>query len=587
MASISTLFVELKLSAENFNNGLRDAQREAKEFDKTIRPTKQMLQDVGSAMTGVGVAITAIGLPFAMAAKSAIDTADAFDEMSQRTGASVEALSSVTFFLQKAGGSADDLEKSIRASSKVIEDAATGNKAAAETLAQLGLSVEELLAMKPDERFFAIAKSLDEIQDASLKSAQAQEIFGKGGTALIPVLADLAKGQANVEAEAAKLNQRLSGEGAASAGRFNDALQKVKDAFGGIMIALVDSGLLDIIAFLATRVAMATGEFIKAHPIITTVGAALGVLAAVVGPLIAGVGLLVSGVAGLIPVFTSISTLVGGAAGVSAALASVGAVLTGPVGIVAAIIAATAALSAFVIKNETLNRLLSPIWDAVASVINGTIDLIKKAWDALWNFIIDAPRRAKEAIVGAVTGITDKITGAFASMYDAVVGNSFVPDMLDRIQEEFGRLGDVMGTPTMQATDMVTKIFSDMFTDVLGKAGGFSNALGQIMGSLAGGGGGGIGSILGTLGAANPYVGAAMAGFNIGKAIVGLFSGGNRGPQYERFDPGQGGVGVRQNYASDARPSQGGDIYLDGEKVGRVLIPRMQRLIREEGLELG
>lgn len=59
MPSIANLFVELKLQAESFNSGLKNAQREAREFEKVIKPTTELLKDVGKAATTAGIALTA------------------------------------------------------------------------------------------------------------------------------------------------------------------------------------------------------------------------------------------------------------------------------------------------------------------------------------------------------------------------------------------------------------------------------------------------------------------------------------------------------------------------------------------------
>jgi hypothetical protein len=509
MATIASLFVELKLMADNFNNGLKTAQKEAKEFEKTVKPTQKMLDDVGGAMTGAGLAISGIGVPFAMAAKSAIDTAEAFYDMAQRTGASTEALSAVSFAALEAGASAGAVEMAFKKSSKVLEDASTGSKAAAESLSKIGLSVDDLMKMKPDDRFFAMAKGLDSIKDAGARSAISQELFGKSGTELIPILGDLAKGQAAVVETANQFGQVVTGKAAKSANDFNDAASRLMKSLGGVFIAMVDSGLIDTLSTFANRMAILIGEFTKAHPNIVAVAAVLGTVAAVVGPLVAGIGLMASGIAGLIPLGTSLLALVGGTAGLSAAFSAVAAVVTGPVGIVVAIVAATAALSKFVMNNETMIKLLDPIWNAIGALINKTIDFIIAMWDKMWTFIIEAPKRAKDAILGSVRGITDGVTGFFAGMYDKVVGNSYVPDMLDRIQEEFGRLPGVMEMPALKATQNTISSFANMFETVASEGESFSSKMGSIFGRLSGMGGG-----LGDLG------GALSMGWGLGTDIA-------------------------------------------------------------------
>ena len=54
MATISTLTVDLLLRANSFNNSIKAAQREAKEFGKRLAPTTTLLKDVGGAATSAG-----------------------------------------------------------------------------------------------------------------------------------------------------------------------------------------------------------------------------------------------------------------------------------------------------------------------------------------------------------------------------------------------------------------------------------------------------------------------------------------------------------------------------------------------------
>lgn len=61
MATIAQLWVDLNLRANDFNNQIRAAQREAREFEKTLAPTSKLLDSIGTSLTNVG-AIASIGV---------------------------------------------------------------------------------------------------------------------------------------------------------------------------------------------------------------------------------------------------------------------------------------------------------------------------------------------------------------------------------------------------------------------------------------------------------------------------------------------------------------------------------------------
>jgi hypothetical protein len=69
-----------------------------------------------------------------------------------------------------------------------------------------------------------------------------------------------------------------------------------------------------------------------------------------------------------------------------------------------------------------------------------------------------------DRFTGIVNGIRDKVdavTGFFERMYDAVVGNSYVPDMVLGIATEFAKLQTGMVSPALAACSAVTKAFAD------------------------------------------------------------------------------------------------------------------------------
>ena len=74
-------------------------------------------------------------------------------QMSQRTGISVETLSELGYAAQLSGVDVETLETAIKRMQKTIIGAAEGSQAAVEALAELGLTVEDLRGLSPDQQF--------------------------------------------------------------------------------------------------------------------------------------------------------------------------------------------------------------------------------------------------------------------------------------------------------------------------------------------------------------------------------------------------------------------------------------------------
>jgi TP901 family phage tail tape measure protein len=97
---------------------------------------------------------------------------------------------------------------------------------------------------------------------------------------------------------------------------------------------------------------------------------------------------------------------------------------------------------------------------------------------AYWDEIKKIPQIVEQMIkdvekwfVGKLTAIfdtvnekIDSVVGGFKSMYDFVVGNSIVPDMVDDIGKEFNRFDRAMVQPTILGTTHVTEAFQGMST---------------------------------------------------------------------------------------------------------------------------
>ena len=78
----------------------------------------------------------------------------------------------------------------------------------------------------------------------------------------------------------------------------------------------------------------------------------------------------------------------------------------------------------------------------------------------------------------------EAVKGYFKGLYDAVVGNSYIPDMVDGIGKEIGRLDNVFVKPSQLANELVggafkamTKVATDALNELLGKVTG---TLGKI-----------------------------------------------------------------------------------------------------------
>lgn len=203
-------------------------QRQADQLGKTTREIKLMelaqrganaeqLRAADSALraseqyrameTAAGlarVAAAAVGAAAVTGITALIDSQtkalDAFNDLSDATGASVENISALDQVARRTGGSFETVETSLIKLNQSLAAAATPGSDAARTIEALGLSVEQLRAQDPAEALRLVAVALQGFADDGDKARAVQELFGKSIKEVAPYLKDLADSGALVAA---------------------------------------------------------------------------------------------------------------------------------------------------------------------------------------------------------------------------------------------------------------------------------------------------------------------------------------------------------------------------------------------------
>jgi hypothetical protein len=185
---------------------------------------------INGVLANLGVAVSVAGLTAMV--KSAIDTGDALDEMSQRVGVSVETLSVWKPAAEQSGVSGESFEKGLRKLSTTMLEAATGSEDAARNFAAVGVEFknQDGTLRATDQVLLDLAERFKAMPDGAEKTALAVQLFGKSGAELIPFLNQGRDGINELAAEMQALGVQMSSETAAQAGNFNDALDKLHQA---------------------------------------------------------------------------------------------------------------------------------------------------------------------------------------------------------------------------------------------------------------------------------------------------------------------------------------------------------------------
>jgi hypothetical protein len=112
-------------------------------------------------------------------------------DLAARTNISVRNLVVMRQAFQDAGVGADRVSQSIALMQRQLAEAATsGSGPAADAVSRLGLSIEELMALAPDEQFRLLAKQIASVEDPAIRTGIAMDIFGRSGNDLVTLFKD-------------------------------------------------------------------------------------------------------------------------------------------------------------------------------------------------------------------------------------------------------------------------------------------------------------------------------------------------------------------------------------------------------------
>ncbi len=361
------------------------------------------------------------------------------------------------------------------------------------------------------------------------------------------------------------------------------------------------------------------------------------VLLAALGPILGVLGALLTVIAGVGPAMVVLAPIFAGVAAAAATaggviMGTLGAALAfilSPIGLVVAAVAALIAI--WVFFGDDIQRIVGHVWEwlqgkfsELVQWLGGLVESVSKwwadvsavfarvapgivqflltplralfdLWKAQWDTAVFVVTQVVPQVINAVRGLYEGVNQwlrtrlgaviqwvidrvgavgrAFYELYDKVVGHSYVPDMVDGIADEFGRLPDVMVQPALDATETVGQSFADMgkrvadsFTDLLFSGEMSMSKLGEMSRNL--------GKEL----FANPFMDWAKGG--VSSAISGLFGGGG--------GAGGGGLGGLFSGLFGGFRAMGGDVaagmsYVVGENGPEVFRPNVGGSITANG----
>lgn len=224
-----------KLNSQLDNTQLKIRQVTTQNFAKIESLGRSLTNSITKPVAG---AVTALGgLSIALAYNT-----DKLADNAAKVGLTAEEYQKWNYAGEIMAVSTSTLQRMFIKVNDILGDIATGNSLeAAQSLHQIGLTIDDIKGLNAGEALMVIADALKDIEDPAKKAAMLSEFFGeKIGSELLPLVNLGSQGISELFGKAEELGIATN-EQAALAGQVTDKITDLKMAFNGLALELQDS----------------------------------------------------------------------------------------------------------------------------------------------------------------------------------------------------------------------------------------------------------------------------------------------------------------------------------------------------------
>ena len=232
MANIGSLVVNLQANSAAFLAEMQKArtatERVARGVEQGTAVMSRSFQAVTNHVRGFLAAFSLTAI--AHFAKQLVDTAGGLGELSEQLGVSTGFLQAMQYQAAQSGVSAEQLQTAFIRLNDTIGSAAEGSDEAIKTFNRLGIMILDGSGnvRNAEAVFDDLAERIRSIEDPARRAAAANDLLGRTGARLLPLLSQGAEGIRLAREEAERAGVIISQEMIDNADKLSDALAAVK-----------------------------------------------------------------------------------------------------------------------------------------------------------------------------------------------------------------------------------------------------------------------------------------------------------------------------------------------------------------------
>lgn len=480
---IGSLIISLAVEHGLLVRGLSVAEKEVAKTTRAIERKGREIADFGQKLS-LAVSLPIAGLAVA-SVKAAKESADALGQVNAALASMGNAAGRTTEQLQALAGS--QMSQSLYDDDQILREVTanllTFGKVSGEQFdraQQAALDLATRLGTDLTSATIQIGKALNDPVKGITALGRAGIQFSADQKAMIASMAEAGNVAGAQKIILAELEKQFGG--AAKAAREADPGAALAQSFAQFQED-VGAKLLPLLPAITTAITGVLDAFGALPGGVQSTIIVVAGLAAALGPVLIGLGAMVSTSASTIAVLSGLKLAFDFGGVIKNLIPMIGMLSKAMLGLLAnpVILGAAVVIGGIFLAWQNWDK-IKPIIDRVtAAVVGFWNDNVKPVLSALGGMLgkavrwwIDLQLGALKAIAGLVSGVKDWLQGklaavlewvigkvqavsrAFFDLYDDVVGNSFVPDMVEGIRAEMAKLDAFMVQPANKAAQAVS-----------------------------------------------------------------------------------------------------------------------------------
>ena len=232
MLDLGTLSLGMKVdgaeTAKAQLDGVKDSSKTVSEqFDNVKKTTGNALKGIAA----VGTAATAGGAAIFGLATKAASSCDNIDKMSQRLGLSRQAFQEWDYVLSQSGVDINSMKIGFKTLTNTIGQVSEAGTTAGTAFDTLGISIDDVKGKSQDEIFSMVITQLQGLDDQTQKATLAQQLFGRSGQEMLPLLNSSAEATEALKEKAREYGLVLSDEAVNAGVTFTDNMDTMQNRY--------------------------------------------------------------------------------------------------------------------------------------------------------------------------------------------------------------------------------------------------------------------------------------------------------------------------------------------------------------------